>query len=142
MANKELVSKMRAGGLSIPVLERKIDTADMVAYAGATWDWHRMHYDLAFSNEAGFDGPVVDGQVFGALLAECIQDWIGPEAFITTLSFRFKALVMAGQTVRCGGQTIFSNDGLIHCDLFVEVVNELGEVLTTAATGSAKVQIR
>ena len=24
-------------------LERTIELADMVAYAGATWDWHRLH---------------------------------------------------------------------------------------------------
>lgn len=141
MADSELISKMRAGGLSIPVLERKIETADMVAYAGATWDWHRMHYDLAYANGAGFAGLIVDGQVFGALLAECLQDWIGPEAFITNLSFRFKVPVLAGQSVRCGGQTTNSSDGLIHCNLIVEVVNEIGEVLATAATGSAKVRI-
>ena len=142
MANSELIPKMGSGGLPIPVLERKIETADMVAYAGATWDWHRMHYDLTYANGAGFDGLIVDGQVFGALLAECIQDWIGPKAFITNLTFRFKVPVMAGQKVRCGGHSTMSNEGVIDCELIVDVVNEVGEVLATAATGSAKVQIR
>ena len=76
----------------------------MVAYAGATWDWHRLHYDPAFAGRrAASTGPVVDGQVFGALLAEQLQDWLGPRRVLTALHFRFKNLVFAGETVRCTG---------------------------------------
>ena len=41
-------------------LERTIELADMVAYAGATWDWHRLHYDSAWLASRGLDRPVVD----------------------------------------------------------------------------------
>ena len=32
----------------VPPLTRTIGLPDMVAYAGATWDWHRMHYDTGY----------------------------------------------------------------------------------------------
>ena len=84
-------------------LVRTIELPDMVAYAGATWDWHRLHYDPEFVAANKLPAPVVDGQVFGAYIAESIQDWLGERAFITKLHFRFKNLVFAGETVKCIG---------------------------------------
>jgi acyl dehydratase len=97
-------------GLELPVLERRIALPDMIAYAGATWDWHRLHYDPEYLAARGLDLPVVDGQVFGALLAEQVQDWIGPAGTLRRLSFRFRSLVHAGETVRCVG-TVGAVDG-------------------------------
>jgi acyl dehydratase len=90
-------------GDAIPPLTRTITLTDMVAYAGATWDWHRVHYDPAFVQAKGLPAPIVDGQVFGALLVEQLQDWLGPSSFVTKLDFTFKDLVFAGETVRCEG---------------------------------------
>ena len=39
-------------GDPIPPLERTIGLTDMVAYAGATWDWHKLHYDQAYVAES------------------------------------------------------------------------------------------
>jgi acyl dehydratase len=116
---------------SFPALERTITLTDMVAYAGATWDWHRLHYDHEFLEAAGIPKPVVDGQMLGALMAEQILDHYGPRAFITHLSFRFRSMVFAGDTVRVEGEA--SDDtGEITQRVLV------GERL--AAEGSAKVR--
>ncbi|MBO2447845.1 hypothetical protein J4573_12145 [Actinomadura barringtoniae] len=105
-----------------PVLERRIDLPDMIAYAGATWDWHRLHYDPEYVNARGLPGPVVDGQVFGALLAEQIQDWLGPRARLRRLHFRFRNPVFAGETVRCtGAVSKIDIGGLIVVEQRVEV---------------------
>lgn len=91
-------------GLSLPDLDRTLGTADLVAYAGATWDWHRLHHDSAYLAERGLPTPVVDGQMLGALLAEQVQDAFGPTAFLRRLEFRFSAMVFAGETVRVTGK--------------------------------------
>jgi len=126
-------------GTPVPALQRRIDQSAMVAYAGATWDWHRIHYDGEFAKSLGFSAPIVDGQVFGALMAECLQDWLGPQAWVRTLSFRFKTPVTAGATVRCEGETTQSRDGEIDVDLRVVTVDDAGNVTTTAAVGEATV---
>ena len=90
-------------GVLVPELVRTIELSDMVAYAGATWDWHRMHYDIDFASSNGLRGPVIDGQVFGALLVESLYEWLGPRIFISKLSFRFKEMAFAGDTVVCAG---------------------------------------
>jgi acyl dehydratase len=98
----------RAGSLGVgapvPPLERTLDQVRMVAYAGATWDWHRLHYEPAYAAARNLRAPIVDGQMFGALLAEAILDWLGPRAFIRRMRFRLRGMVFAGDTVRCEGE--------------------------------------
>ncbi|GGM54798.1 hypothetical protein GCM10011608_44640 [Micromonospora sonchi] len=127
-------------GQVVPPLERTIRLTDMVAYAGATWDWHRLHYDPEYVAEKKLPGPVVDGQVFGALLVEQLQDWLGPKSFVHRLDFTFRNLVFAGETVRCEGTVTEAGDERIVCDLRVVVVGEGTSVARTAvAPASATV---
>jgi acyl dehydratase len=90
-----------AVGDSVPPLRRTIELTDMVAYAGSTWDWHKLHYDANYLESKRIPAPVVDGQVFGAYLVEQLQDWLGPKAWVSALDFRFKNLVFAGETIEC-----------------------------------------
>lgn len=85
----------------LPALLRRIDLPAMIAYAGATWDWHRTHYDRAYLDAKQLPAPVVDGQVFGALLAEQALTWAGPAWRLSTMDIRFANLVFAGESVRC-----------------------------------------
>ncbi len=120
-------------GQVVPSLERRIGLSDMVAYAGATWDWYRLHYDPEFVKAAKVPGPVVDGQVFGALLVEQIQDWLGPRCFVRTLDFTFKALVFAEETVRCEGSVVEVGEGYLVLEQRVVVVGADGEAARVAA---------
>ncbi|MEV6342743.1 MaoC/PaaZ C-terminal domain-containing protein [Actinoplanes sp. NPDC051851] len=113
--------------------ERTVELPDMIAYAGATWDWHRLHYDAAYLAERGLDRPVVDGQVFGAYLAMALREWFGGDAVITDLSFRFKSLVFAGETIRCLGEVTREEDGVVEVDLRVEVAGD-GRVAVAPAS--------
>jgi acyl dehydratase len=91
-------------GAPIPPLERALTQVRLVAYGAATWDWHRLHYEPRYATARNIAGPIVDGQMFGALLAEALLDWLGPRAFIRRMSFRLRAMVFAGETVRCEGE--------------------------------------
>jgi acyl dehydratase len=90
-------------GDDVPDLVRSIELPDMVAYAGATWDWHHLHYDLDYVRSIGLPAPVVDGQQLGALMAEHAQDAFGPSWRVAALDLRFRAMVFAGDTVRVSG---------------------------------------
>jgi acyl dehydratase len=91
-------------GAPVPPLERVLTQVRMVAYGAATWDWHRLHYEPEYAAARNIARPIVDGQMFGALLAEALLDWLGPRAFIRRMSFRLRAMVFAGETVRCEGE--------------------------------------
>jgi acyl dehydratase len=91
-------------GDPVPPLTRALTQVRMIAYAGATWDWHRLHFDPAYAAARNLAAPVVDGQMLGALLAEALLDWLGPRAFIRRMSFRLRGMVFAEDTVRCEGE--------------------------------------
>jgi acyl dehydratase len=92
-----------SAGQELESFERTITLIDMVAYAGATWDWYGLHYDPAFVARAQVPAPVVDGQVFGALFVELLQDDLGPYSFVRELAMTYRNLMFAGETVRVTG---------------------------------------
>lgn len=127
-------------GAPVPALVRTITQRDMVAYAGATWDWHQLHYDLEYVRSHRFDRPVVDGQMLGALLVQALQDWLGPEAFIHRLSFRFTKPVFAEETVSCEGEVTSLTATSLMTMLRVRVLGEQARL--AIAHASAEVVIR
>ena len=116
-----------AVGDQVPALQRAIALTDMVAYAGATWDWHKLHYDTAYVAEKKLPGPIVDGQVYGALLVEMLQDWLGPQSFVHKLDFAFRNLVFADETLRCSGEVTQVENDRITVTMQVVVVDEDGK---------------
>lgn len=90
-------------GDTLPILEKKFTSVDLVAYGAATWDWHRLHYDADYARSRKLPGVIVDGQAFGALLARAALDWAGPRAFIAKMSLRMKSMAFAGDTLRAEG---------------------------------------
>lgn len=117
----------------IEPLERTLLPQDLVAYGAATWDHHRMHYDAPFAISKGLRAPLVDGQMLGALMASQLMRHFGPGAFITALSFRFRAMVFAGDTVRCEAEIVADDGTTARVDVRVMCGD------TLAAAGEATV---
>lgn len=113
-------------GDRLPDLVRTLGPADLMAYGAATWDWHRLHHDAGWAATAGFDRPVVDGQMLGALLAHQVTTWAPPGAGLTRLHFRNRAPVLSGSTVVCSGTVVeVSSDGSVTVDLEIRVDDEV-----------------
>lgn len=100
-------------GEALPVLEKTFTAVDLFAYGAATWDWHRMHYDADAARSKGFAGPVIDGQMYGALFARVALKWAGPRAFITRMSLRMRAMAFAGDTLRAEGSVTEVNGNVV-----------------------------
>jgi len=127
-------------GQSLTPVERRQTLVDMVAYAGATWDFYGLHYDPQFIARAGVPGPVVDGQLFGALFVELIQDSLGPQTFVRELSFSFRNLMFAGETVRCEGTVVDVAHDRCVVDLKATILaSDLGPERPAAAPAHAVV---
>ena len=93
-------------GEALPPSERHFSAVDLVMYGAATWDWHRLHYDGAFADEMKLPGPIIDGQIYGALFAKQAVDWLGPQAFVQKLDFRMRAMAFAGDTLAGEGEVV------------------------------------
>ena len=116
----------------MPSLVKHCTMTSMVAYAGATWDWHRIHYENEYVKARGIDYPVVDGQVFGAYAVQAIQDWLGSKAFVSSLDFRLSQLVYANEIVRCDGEITKVRFTLpqIHCSSCIWLLDHLSKLNT------------
>lgn len=90
-------------GWRVPDQVRLISLADAVRYGGATWDWHRIHYDDAYARGHGLAAAVVDGQLFGALFIKLIQDALGPACFVEELNLTYRNPMFVGDRIRIGG---------------------------------------
>lgn len=90
-------------GDPLPPFEKTFTAVDLFAYGAATWDWHRMHYDVDLARSKGFAAPVIDGQMYGAVFARVAMRWAGPRAFINKMSLRMKSMAFAGDTLRAEG---------------------------------------
>ena len=99
-------------GTALPVLERVFTTVDLVAYGAATWDWHRLHYDLEYARSRKLPGVIIDGQAHGALFARAALDWAGPRAFLWKMSLRMKSMAFAGDKLRAEGEVTAIEDGV------------------------------
>jgi acyl dehydratase len=85
--------------VKLPDLVVPLRVPQLMAYGAATWDWHQIHYDSAAARASGMPGPVVDGQMFGALIARQIRKWAGPRAHFVELRFRNCGFVTAPNEV-------------------------------------------
>ena len=121
-------------GDQVPVLTKHCTLTSMIAYAGATWDWHRLHYDHDYLKAKGLKAPVVDGQVFGAYVVQAIQDWLGESAFIAELDFRYAGLVFAEEHVQVSGEVTVVSGAGVSLSLKIDVVDANGAVLRPAVT--------
>ena len=145
-------------GEELPPLRKQIDLPRMMAYGAATWDFIRVHYDADHARELGFPGPFVDGQMLGAFLAQHVQDWAGPGAFLRKLAFRNRVMVYPGDSLVCGGvvtalrredDEISSSlpfvgwvrvGGLAECELWIE--NQRGERVVDRASAVVQLPLR
>ncbi|MFM9886176.1 MAG: MaoC/PaaZ C-terminal domain-containing protein [Burkholderiales bacterium] len=109
-------STLHASGLaigqSIPPQARTFTTVDLVAYGAATWDWHRLHYDVDYARSVNLPNVIIDGQAYGGVFAKALIDWAGPRAFIRKLSLKYKSMAFAGdKLVATGEVTAIHADG-------------------------------
>ena len=119
-------------GDQVPVLTKHCTLTSMIAYAGATWDWHRLHYDQEYLASKGLKAPVVDGQVFGAYVVQAIQDWLGESAFISELDFRYAGLVFAEEYVQVSGEVTETSSTEVSISLKIDVVDTNGLIIRPA----------
>jgi acyl dehydratase len=117
-----------SGGDALPDLVRTVTLTDLVSYGAATWDWHRLHYDTAYATAAGLPGPIVDGQLWGALMARQVLDWTGPAGRLEQLAVRYRGVVTVGETVTLRAWA----DGR-------DVTHEVRAGLRLVATGTSRV---
>lgn len=118
-------------GDALPPLTKAINTAQMMMYGAATWDFMRVHYDTDYARERGFPQAFVDGQMLGAYLAQLVVDWAGDPGALRRLNLRYRSFAFPGDTVTCSGHVtrlmIEGEEAFAECE--VVAANQDGDIL-------------
>ena len=128
-------------GQQLPPLELTLTLPRLVAYAGATWDWHRYHYDADFARAAGLPAPFVDGPMLAGFLAKLVLDWAGPDARLLKLALRYRSMIYAGERIVCRGQVTAIEERNGYPVAICELTIEKGGGETVVRAGSAEVEL-
>jgi acyl dehydratase len=75
-----------------------------VMFAGATENYHRIHWDREYAVVEGLSCPIVNSGLLGAWFEQLIEHHYGPGTTWHNLAFTFKEPIPIGAEVFCGGR--------------------------------------
>ncbi len=78
-------------GDELPVVTRNASRVQLFLYSGATWNPHRIHYDVDHARLEGHPDIIVHGPLQGAWLSQYVTDWAGPAARLRNLQWQNRA---------------------------------------------------
>ncbi len=109
-------------GTEIPPLVKEPTTRQLVMYAGASGDFYEIHYDQEFARAQGLPGVILHGALKSAFLGQLMTDWAGAEGRLKSLSVRYRAMDVPGDTLTCKGVVVEKDEvaGLVHCEVWIE----------------------
>jgi acyl dehydratase len=93
----------RQPGDALPEVDRACDGVRSVQHAGATENYHRIHWDDAYAREEGLPRAIVNNGLLLVWLERLLEDTYGADAMVCSLRARYRAPVLLDEPVRCGG---------------------------------------
>ena len=91
-------------GQELPGGTRLVTREDVRAYADASGDQNPLHRDDRVARAAGFPRVIAHGMFTMGTLASWLSDWAGDPAALLRLQVNFRAPVLIGETIACGGR--------------------------------------
>lgn len=126
-------------GHQLPTLERDVDLAVLVRYAGASGDFNPIHFDETYARAAGLDGIIGQGMLGLALVSQLVTDWIGDSRCVRELSVRFTGSFRLGDRLIVTGEVIGrtqGDDGQVRLDLQLRCTTGDGREIIGHATAA------
>jgi acyl dehydratase len=129
-------------GQAVPVLEKgPLTTAHLMRWSSAMENWHKIHYDLPFTLEHDkLPGLLINGSLKQQFMMQLLKDWVGPGGWVWKVSFQFRAMNIAGETLQVWGRVTGKRQagdmGLV--DLEIGITNDKG---TESTPGKATVAL-
>jgi acyl dehydratase len=96
-------SDLEVGDAGPEVVVEDLSREDFVKYAGASGDFHPVHYDVPYARDAGNPDAFAQGMLTAGFGASLVADWFGL-ANVNRYSVRFQARVFPGETVTVTGE--------------------------------------
>jgi hydroxyacyl-ACP dehydratase HTD2-like protein with hotdog domain len=77
-----------AVGDELPVAVRNASRTQLFLYSAATWNPHRIHYDVDYARSEGHPDILVHGPLQGAWITQFLTDWMGPRGRLVACSWQ------------------------------------------------------
>lgn len=127
-------------GAEITPLVKAPTTQQLVRYAGASGDFHRIHYDDPYARSLGFPGVIVHGLLKSACLGQMLTDWAGPRSWVKKIGTEWRRIDVPGDTLTCKGRVtnkyVENGEHLVELEIWTE--NGTGQ---TTTLGKATVRL-
>jgi acyl dehydratase len=113
MNNQALAFEDVQVGQELPMLEKgPLTTAHLMRWSATMENWHKIHYDLPFTVEHDkLPGLLINGSLKQQFLMQILKDWVGPKGWVWKVSFQFRAMNIAGETLQLWGKVTDKRDG-------------------------------
>ena len=79
-------------GGALPVLRKQATPRTLVQFAGATEDFHEIHYDREAAELSGLSDVILQGYLKKAYLAEAVTNWVGSPQRLRRLSAQYRGV--------------------------------------------------
>lgn len=122
LGNELFYEDVRVGDV-IPGLEKgPMTTAHLMRWSAAMENWHKIHYDRPFAIEHDkLPDLLINGSLKQQFVMQLLADWAGPGGWVWKVGFQFRAMNIAGETLRIWGNVISKREtkdfGLIDIEL-------------------------
>lgn len=81
-------------GAALPALHKgPLTTAHLMRWSAAIENWHKIHYDQAFTLEhEKLPGLLVNGTLKQQFILQSLTEWAGSDGWVWKVSFQFRAM--------------------------------------------------
>ena len=111
-----------AVGTELDPLTVRPTPTQLFRFSAATWNAHRIHYDVHYAGHEGYPGVLVQSHLHGCFLLRAALSWAGPGARLRRFGWRNRGIAVPGDTLTCTGTVTVhrvdeSGAGIVECAL-------------------------
>jgi hydroxyacyl-ACP dehydratase HTD2-like protein with hotdog domain len=113
-------------GAHLPVLVRRPTRVTCFLFAVAWWTPHRVHYDVEWAAQEGYDDVMVPGLLLNEYVVTALTAWTGDPTSLRRLTVRNTAPALAGDTLRVTSEVtgVTEGDGVRTVALSFEMLRQ------------------
>ncbi len=109
-----------AVGDELPAAVRNASRTQLFLYSAATWNPHRIHYDVDYARFEGHPDVIVHGPLQGAWLTQYVTDWMGPRGRLVHAGWQNRASGLPEQDLTFRGRITAIDRGQVTLEVWEE----------------------
>lgn len=113
----------------IPVVNKgPLTTAHLMRWSAAIENWHKIHYDQAFTREhEKLPGLLVNGTLKQQFVMQALREWAGDSGWVWKVAFQFRAMNLVDEELTVWGRVRAKSPlptfGIVQLDVGIRNAN-------------------